>query len=406
MTKVRRIIATTHEVSLKGGNRRWFERRLTANANRALAGLPVAGLSRPAWRLLVTFSEPVPFGEAARRLSTVFGLSAILPVHHAGYDLEDVIAELGRRVPAFSPRSFAVRCIRSDKSFPMTSVEIEREAGGAVQDLTGWPVDLTNPDLTIHLLLDRNGFWIWMVRVPGPGGLPTGTGGRGLCMLSGGIDSPVAAYLMMKRGMRLDFVHFHSVPATDPASLEKVRELVRILNLYQGRARLVMVPLLPIQKEIVDRCPESFRILLYRRFMMRIGQAFARNFRTRALITGESLGQVASQTVENLTAVQSAIELPVFRPLIGLDKQEIVTLARRAGTYDVSIQPHIDCCTYFVPDHPETRTSAEELETVESVLDVKALTEAAVRDAGIERIDEAASWERIPIPPEALERRI
>ncbi len=406
MANVMRIIATTHEVSLKGGNRRWFERRLTANVNRALAGLPVASITRPAWRLLVTFSEPVPFPEAARRLSTVFGLSAILPVHHAGYEIGDVVAEAGKRVTSFSPRSFAVRCTRSDKSFPMTSVEIEREAGGAIQELTGWAVDLTHPDLTIHLLLDRNGFWMWLVRVPGPGGLPVGTGGHGLALLSGGIDSPIAAFLMMKRGMRLDFVHFHSVPTTDPASLDKVRELVRILNRYQGRARLVMVPLLPIQKEIVASCPPSFRILLYRRFMMRIARAFARRFKAPALITGESLGQVASQTVENLTAVQSAIEMPVFRPLIGLDKQEIVTLARRAGTYEISIQPHIDCCTYFVPDHPETRASAEELDTVESVLDVGSLTESAVRNAAVERIGEAAAWERIPIPPEALDPRI
>ncbi|NOZ78308.1 MAG: tRNA 4-thiouridine(8) synthase ThiI [Acidobacteria bacterium] len=406
MPNVTRVIATTHEVSLKGGNRRWFERRLTANTNRALAGLPVASLTRPAWRLLVTFSHPVPFTEVARRLSTVFGLSSILPVHHAGYEIGDVIAALTQRVTLFSPRSFAVRCTRSDKSFSMTSVEIERAVGGAVQDLTGWPVDLSGPDLTIHLLLDRNGFWIWMVRVPGPGGLPVGTGGRGLCMLSGGIDSPVAAYLMMKRGMRLDFVHFHSVPTTDPASLEKVRELVRILNRYQNSARLVMVPLLPVQKEIVQSCPSSLRILLYRRFMMRIGESFAQRFRTLALITGESLGQVASQTVENLTAVQSVTSLPVLRPLIGFDKQEIITLARRAGTYDVSIQPHIDCCTYFVPDHPETGASAGELSTAENVLDVGKLTESAVKDATIERIAEAAAWERIPVPPEAMSERI
>jgi len=399
---VRRVIATTHEVSLKGGNRRWFERRLTANVNRALGGLPVESITRPAWRILVTFTEPVPFLEVARRLGTVFGLHSILPAEHAGFGVEDVIERLRGQVVDLHPSSFAVRCTRSDKTFPRTSVEIEREVGGAVAKLTGWSVNLTAPDLTIHLLLDQNGFWVWMVTIAGPGGLPVGTGGRAACLLSGGIDSPVAAYLMMKRGMRLDFVHFHSVPRTDPASLEKVEDLVRVLNRYQGSARLVMVPLLPIQEAIVARCPQALRVLLYRRFMLRISEAFADRLRGLALVTGESLGQVASQTIENLTAVEAVASRPVLRPLIGLDKQEIISIARRIGTFEISILPHFDCCSFLAPEHPATSARADALDVAEDALDVAELVATAVREAEITKIKDAAPWEEIPAPPEAV----
>ncbi len=403
MQTVTRVIATTHEVSLKGGNRHWFERRLTANITRALAGLPVERISRPAWRVLVAFAEPVPFTEVARRLSTVFGLHAILPVRHGGASIEDLVRALGPALAELAPASFAVRCTRSDKGFPMTSVEIERVVGAAVIAEKSWTVDLSHPELTIHLLLDPNGFWFWLKAVPGPGGLPGGTGGRGLCLLSGGIDSPVAAYLMMKRGMHLDFVHFHSVPRTDPASIEKVEEIAGIMARFQGPARLALVPLLEIQEAVVARCPEKLRVLLYRRFMLRLAERFAGRFRSRALITGESLGQVASQTVENLAAVEAVAGRPVLRPLIGLDKQEIISLARRAGTYDISILPHFDCCSFLVPEHPETRAAAADLDAAEAVLDVGGLVTSALHRAEIRRITEPAPWEEIPVPPEALE---
>ena len=216
MDDVTRVIATTGEISLKGENRRWFEKALTTNVAKALADLPVAAVKRPSWRVLVELSEPVPFREVARRLSTVFGLGAIMAVEHAGRDLDAARAAIGRRLAGLAPASFAVRCTRSDKRFPMTSPDIEAELGAFVGERTGWPVDLSSPDLTVNLLVDENGFWLWLDKVPGPGGLPVGVGGRATCLLSGGIDSPVAAYLMMKRGMRLDFVHFHSVAADRP----------------------------------------------------------------------------------------------------------------------------------------------------------------------------------------------
>ncbi len=403
MEHVTQVLATTNEISLKGGNRKWFERTLTENVRRALDDLPVAAVTRPAWRVLISFSKPVVFAEAARRLHTVFGLGAIMAVEHAGFTIEDLQGAIEPRLEGLSPATFAVRCLRSDKTYPMTSPEIERAVGTFVQEKTGWPVKLHGPDLTIHILIDENGLFTWTRRVPGPGGLPVGVSGRGTCLLSGGIDSPVAAYMMMKRGMRLDFVHFHSVPRTDPASLEKVHDLVRVLNRYQGKARLAMVPLLDIQEQIAARCPAPLRVLLYRRFMFGLTERVARRFKGRALITGESLGQVASQTIENMAAVESVTSLPVLRPLIGLDKQQIINIAKMAGTYELSILPHFDCCSFLTPEKPATKSYADELDSAESVLDVNALLTDALDRTEIFRISETAAWEEIPIPVEALE---
>jgi thiamine biosynthesis protein ThiI len=399
METVTRVLATTGEISLKSGNRRWFERKLNANIRHALADLPLAAIDRPSWRVLMSFAEPVPFLDAARRLGTVFGLHSVMPVQHLGHTMDEVRAGVAPLLDELEATSFAVRCIRSDKGFPLTSMAIEREIGAFVQERTGWSVDLSAPDLIVHLLVDVNGFWLWHRALAGPGGLPVGVGGRGLCLLSGGIDSPVAAYLMMKRGMRLDFVHFHSMPRTDPASVEKATDLVRVLCRYQGPGRLARVPLLPIQEEVVARCAPELRVLLYRRFMIRIAEAMGRRFRASVLVTGESLGQVASQTVENLAAIQAATTMPILRPLIGLDKQEIIAVARRAGTYELSIRPHADSCSFLLPEHPATRSSAGELAAEEAAVDVDALVRPAVKATSIDRCTDLAPWQAIPAPP-------
>ncbi len=395
---VTRVLATTCEISLKGDNRRWFEGRLTANVRRALADLPVVAVHRPSWRVMVVLAEPTPFLEVARRLGTVFGLGAIMPVEHAGRTVAEAQEAARRATEGLSPASFAVRCTRSDKSFPMTSPEIEGEVGGHLQDLRGWQVDLRSPQLTVHLLLDEHGFWLWLRRVEGPGGLPVGVSGRATCLLSGGIDSPVAALLMMKRGMRLDFVHFHSVPRTDPASLEKAVDLVRHLGRFQGPARLALVPLLEIQEQVVARCQPELRVLLYRRAMLRLARRFARRFSAQALVTGESLGQVASQTVHNLAAVEEVSDLPLLRPLIGLDKREIIAVAARAGTLPISTRPHFDCCSYHVPEHPATRSTAAELEAEEARLPLAELLRSALASSEVRRVTEPAPWEDVPVP--------
>jgi thiamine biosynthesis protein ThiI len=397
METVTRVLATTSEISLKGGNRMWFERKLTDNVNKAVSDLPVSGVRRPAWRVLIDFSEPVRFSEVARRLGTVFGLGAIMPVEHGGSTLESLQNHISGTLKNLRAESFAVRCMRSNKRFPMTTPEIEREIGAFVQARTGWPVDLNSPDLTLHILVDESGLFTWTHRVPGPGGLPVGVGGKATCMISGGIDSPVAAWLMMKRGMRLDFIHFHSVPRTDPASLEKVVDLLRILIRYQGRARLAMVPLLPIQEQIAALCPPDLRVLLYRRFMLRLAERATRRFKSDAIITGESLGQVASQTIQNLRAVEAVATMPVLRPLISLDKPEIIKRARRIGTYETSILPHFDCCSFLLPDKPATRSTASELNEAEAALDIQTLVEEAVEGTDIRKIENPVPWSSIPL---------
>lgn len=399
MEEVTRVLATTSEISLKGGNRRWFERTLTDNVRNALCDLPVASVERPAWRVLITFEEAVEFGDVARRLGTVFGIGGMMAVEHAGYTVDELQTHIEPLLAELTPSSFAIRCQRSEKRFPMTSPEVERVLGAFVQERTGWPVDLGNPDLVIHVLVDEKGLFIWTRRVAGPGGLPVGVGGRAACLISGGIDSPVAAYLLMKRGMRLDFVHFHSVPRTDPASLEKVEELIRILIRFQGPARLAMVPLLPIQEEIAARCPAELRVLLYRRFMLRLGENVARRLRSDAIITGESMGQVASQTIQNLRAVESVATMPVLRPLIGLDKPEIINLARRMGTYETSILPHFDCCSFLMPERPATKSTSRELDNAEEALDVEKLVATAIDTTEVRPVDRPVSWEGIPLPP-------
>jgi thiamine biosynthesis protein ThiI len=278
---------------------------------------------------------------------------------------------------------------------------VERDVGTFVQQLKGWPVNLRRPELTVSILIDDRGLFFWTRRVAGPGGLPVGVGGRGMCLLSGGIDSPVAGWRMLKRGMQLDFVHFHSVPRTNPASIDKVRRMVEVLNRYQHTSNLATVPLLSIQEQIVAQCPEELRVLLYRRFMVRLANACAGRFRSSALVTGEALGQVASQTIENLAAVESAAELPVLRPLIGSDKQEIIALARRIGSYEISIEPHQDCCSFLMPSSPATKSHPGELAAAEEVLDVDHLVNDALDRAEFDVVDRMAPWDDVILADEA-----
>ena len=315
-----------------------------------------------------------------------------MPVRFAGQTLDELRAALAPELDALSTHSFAVRCTRSDKRFPMTSPQVEREVGAFVQQRTGWPVDLGQPGLTVTVLIDADGLYFWTRKVPGPGGLPVGVSGRALCLFSGGIDSPVAGWHMLKRGMRLDFVHFHSIPRTNPASIEKVRRLASILDRSQGSARLALVPLLPVQEEIVASCPAEYRVLLYRRFMLRIADAVGNRFRSKALVTGEALGQVASQTIENLAAVEAVARRPVLRPLIGYDKQEIIARARQIGTYEISIEPHQDCCSFLLPDNPATRSTAAALAAAEKVLDVDRLVAETAARTEIHQVDGRAAW--------------
>jgi thiamine biosynthesis protein ThiI len=370
MERVTHVIATVHEVSLKGANRGWFERTLLANVRAALRGLPVAEVSIPA-RVVIHFSEPVPWADVFARLSTVFGVNGIIPVERAGTTYEQLERFVCEHAGEFRGKTFAVRCKRSDKRFPMTSEEVNRRLGAFVNERTGMAVNLGNPDVTFHVLVQSDGLYLFRDRYPGPGGLPAGTSGRVLVLLSGGIDSPAAAYLAMKRGTRAHYVHFHSAPYTSDASVGKVERLVHVLTRHQGASRLAVVPFGDCQREIVALCPERLRVVLYRRMMLRAAERIARRWRCHALVTGESLNQVASQTLENIAAIDRVAHMPVLRPLVGMDKQEIIATAERAGTFELSVLPHQDCCSFLQPQHPATRTTPAACEEAEAALDVE-----------------------------------
>ncbi len=370
MEHVTHVIATVHEVALKGANRGWFERTLLHNVRYTLKGLPAAEISIPA-RVVIRFAEPAPWGTVLERLSTVFGLNGIIPVELAGTTYDQLEAFVGGRLGEFRAKTFAVRTKRSDKRFPFTSEEINRRLGAFVGGRTGMTVDLENPEVTIHVLVQSDGLYVFRERFPGPGGLPSGTSGRVLVLMSGGIDSPVAAYLAMKRGTRAHYVHFHSAPYTSDASVAKVERLVRVLVRHQGSCRLTVVPFAECQREIVSLCPERLRVVLYRRMMLRTAERIARRSRCEALVTGESLNQVASQTLENMAAIDRVAHMPVLRPLGGMGKQEIIAVAERAGTYELSILPHQDCCSFLQPQHPATRTTNAACEEAEGALDVE-----------------------------------
>jgi thiamine biosynthesis protein ThiI len=284
-------------------------------------------------------------------------------------------------------RSFRVSVRRADKRFPMTSPQVEREVGGRIKQARGWHVDLDAPELTIHVELLTDQAFYFFGKERGAGGLPTGTAGRVVCLLSGGIDSPVAAYRMMKRGCRVTFVHFHSYPILSRASQEKACELVRLLTKCQLRSRLYTVPFGGIQQQIVLAVPPPMRVVIYRRLMMRIAERIARERGAQALVTGEVVGQVASQTLENLAVIGSVVSLPVFRPLIGMDKDEITAEAIRIGTYPISIIPDQDCCTLFTPRNPLTRARLAHVEAAERALPIGEFVERAVADAVVEVSD-------------------
>jgi thiamine biosynthesis protein ThiI len=291
-----------------------------------------------------------------------------------------ILDDLGDR----TCQSFRVSVRRADKRFPMTSPQVEREIGGRIKQARGWAVDLDDAELTIHVeLLTADAFYFFG-KERGAGGLPTGTAGRVTCLLSGGIDSPVAAHRMMKRGCAASFVHFHSYPILSRASMEKARELVRLLTMWQQRSRLYLVAFGDIQQHVVLAVPGPMRVIVYRRLMLRIAEKIALSRGAKALVTGEVVGQVASQTLDNLQVIGSVATLPVFRPLIGMDKEEIMTEARALGTYPISIVPDQDCCTLFTPRNPLTRGRLADVEAAERALPISEIVEKAAADAAVE----------------------
>jgi len=370
-----------HEVALKRGNRPYFVELLKRNLRSSVEGLGLKEVKNLPGRLCMVFNGEADSDEIRRRLACVFGVANFSFAERTAVDLEDLKSKILESLKGKEFSSFRIQTKRADKTFPLNSPDVNREVGAAVKAYSGAQVDLKNAELTIGIeILSRDAFFS-LDKIPGPGGLPVGASGRVISLISGGIDSPVASYRMMQRGCRLIFVHFHSSPYLDKTSQEKVKELVKILTRHQYSSRLYMVPFGEIQRQIVTAVLRPLRVVLYRRMMVRLAEAIASSEKASALVTGESLAQVASQTLQNLTVIEKAATLPILRPLVGMDKQEIIDQARRNGTFEISILPDQDCCQLFVPRHPDTKASLVEVEKAESRLDLPALIQLGTENA-------------------------
>ena len=382
------ILLKLGELVLKGLNRRSFEDKLIANARRRLKDL---GKFRVYTKQSTMYVEPQEehcdlegAWTAMTRLFGVVGLSRARACNKtADAILETAKEYLGEKLQ--TAKTFKVESKRADKTFPMTSIQLSQYVGGELHDM--YPhlqVDVHHPELTIHLEVRDYAAYVHADPEPGAGGLPVGIGGRAVSLLSGGIDSPVASWMIAKRGIALEMVHFFSYPYTSLEAKEKVLDLARLLTPWCGHMMVHVVPFTEIQEELRRSCPEELFTVLMRRFMMRIAERVAQRCDAGAIVTGESLGQVASQTMEAMRATTAVCSLPVLRPVVGMDKEEIVRVARKIGTFDTSILPYEDCCTVFTPRHPRLRPLPGELEAAEAALDIKGLVQAAVEH--IERV--------------------
>jgi thiamine biosynthesis protein ThiI len=375
------------EIGLKGKNRSFFEKKLAQNIKLSLKGMGCAEVRRIYGRILVMLHPEANVAAIQERLGKVMGIAhfelalAAEPTINA---IQDAALELvkGRQF-----KTLKVETKRANKRFPLTSPEVSATVGAHLLSATGASADMHTPDLRCNIEIVDEAAYIYVDKIRGVGGLPVGASGKVLIMLSGGIDSPVAAWRMMKRGVKALFVHFYSYPYTDKASLEKVEELAEILATWNYRTQVYLVSFAEVQREIVTQTPAPFRVILYRRMMVRIAQQIAVAAKAECLVTGESLGQVASQTLGNLRVIEEIAEIPILRPLIGDDKAEIMELAEQIGTFETSILPHDDCCSLFVPDHPATHASLEAVQNAEAALDIKALVKRAVESVEKKIID-------------------
>ncbi|HEY6363053.1 MAG TPA: tRNA uracil 4-sulfurtransferase ThiI [Vicinamibacterales bacterium] len=385
------IVIHYQEIALKGKNRPWFLGRLVRNIRRAVSDLDVTSVRALMGRIEVVLGPAADRDEMSERIRHVFGIANFSHAAPSRADIDTLSGAILHELRDRTCSSFRVSARRADKRFPLTSPQIEREVGGRIKEARGWKVDLDNPELVIHVEMLTDEAFYFFDKERGPGGLPTGTAGRVACLLSGGIDSPVAAHRMMKRGCAVTFVHFHSYPILSRASQEKARELVRLLTKWQHQSRLYLVPFGDVQQQVVLTVPGPMRVVVYRRLMLRIAERMARMRGAQALVTGEVVGQVASQTLENLAVIGKVASLPVFRPLIGMDKSEITAEAQKIGSYSISIIEDQDCCTLFTPRNPLTRARLAAIERAELSLPIDELVADAVQEAVVEEFEFPAS---------------
>lgn len=384
------ILIKNGELALKGLNRSTFEDILIKNIRKRIKPLGEFEYRKEQSTVaVVPMDDYIDMDEVSDRISRVFGIAAYSRALQVEKDMDVIL----KNAPEYlaeqlkNAKTFKVEGKRSDKKFPLKSPEISAEVGGAI--LSAFPhlrVDVKNPEILVTIEIREKFAFIRGNQTKGAGGMPTGTAGKASILISGGIDSPVAAYMMAKRGLVLNAIHFASPPYTSPQAEEKVHNLLRQVSKYSGNITLFTVGFTEIQEEIRDKCPEELFTLIMRRFMMRIAQRIAEKEESKALITGESLGQVASQTLNALTCTDAVVSMPVFRPLIGLDKDEIIKVSRKIDTFDISIEPYEDCCTVFTPKHPKTKPQISVLENAEKALNVEALINRAIENTTIKNI--------------------
>lgn len=371
------------EIALKGLNRRYFEDQLIKNMRRVIKDIGFEKIYKEQGKIYIE-GEDYKFPQMINRLKKVFGLVYISPCIRIEKNIEDmekaVIQAMKEKVGNQKIKTFKVDTNRADKSFPIKSPDLSRQFGGLIlKNFHELKVDVHNPDTFVYIDIKQNAY-VYTEKIKGYGGLPIGTNGKGLLLLSGGIDSPVAGFMMAKRGVEISAVHYHSYPFTSERSEEKVKELAMILSRYTGKIKMYSVNILEIQKQINAKCKENEMTILSRRFMMKIAEKIAEKDKLDALITGESLGQVASQTIQGISVTNAAVSIPVFRPLVGLDKVDIVEIAKDIETFETSILPFEDCCTVFLPKHPVTKPKLEDIVKSEEELDVEVLVSKAIEN--------------------------
>ncbi len=374
------IVIHYGEIALKGGNRQFFEKKLMQNIKQALSDLGKILIKEIYGRFIVLIAEGWDLDLIKSKLDKVFGIEYFAFAHNSTLDYNEIEKDLLSLLKTKKFKTFRVSARRANKNFPFDSQQLNEKLGAAIVKKMKKKVELKNYDLNCFLEIANNFAFIYFEKIKCRGGLPVGASDKLLCLISGGIDSPVAANLMQKRGAKIVFVNFDAYPATPRENQEKVKDLVRVLTEYQFDAKLYIVPFLTVQQEVIKKVPEDYRVVFYRRMMLRISRLIAKQENILALVTGESLGQVASQTVENIRAISEAIDLPILRPLIGFNKEEIITLAKQIGTYELSVQPFEDCCSLYVPQHPVTRADLNLIQDLEENWEFDGLLQEALKN--------------------------
>lgn len=374
------IICHYHEIALKGKNRSFFEKQLVTNIKKALPKGSFQFVKRISGRIIVKVSEKGKRQEKKIKnsLKNVFGIAYFALANISEQNIPKIKEKAEEILKGKRFKTFRISTKRSKKEFYLTSQKVNEKIGEHIVKKLKKRVNLEKPGITLFIEIVQDYVFLYTLKVKGYGGLPVGVGGKAIVLISGGIDSPVAAFLTMKRGVRVIFVHFHAHPYTDKASIEKVKRVIELLNKFQFKSKLYLVPFAFLQKEIVLKTPAKLRVIFYRRFMLRICQEIAKKENVLALVTGDSIGQVASQTLENIKAIGEAVDIPILRPLIGQNKEEIIEKAKEIGTFNISILPHQDCCAVFLPRFAEIRANLKEVKRVEKRLDIEKLVKKAI----------------------------